>query len=196
MRNTKKEIMDLNVNKNMFMRKGFAILVLFCFSAIRMNAQVKPSGVYIGDTTCSVQCYFDNADRKMIDTICLRSCIFIKFQLDDNGTPVNIAFNHLATPIIRKFVLSTLNSTAGKWVFTDKKLRKKVKRKEYILLPFVFSFFSGKCDSKDTSFDNILGMLNYEDTSQNNKPENPAYLKASYFNGVLLNPVFLVSTYK
>jgi len=160
-------------------------------------SQVISKGIYIGDTSCSVQCYFDNSDRKGIDKMCLQSCVFIKFQIDHSGKPVNIEFNKLAPNPIREWVSSVLESTAGKWIFTDKKLRKRVSREEYVLLPFVFSFFkTPSCDSKDSSFDNILGMLNFgPPTIYNGGPEFIGSSKASYFKGILLGPILMISPY-
>lgn len=169
---------------------------LFFLNFCKIKGQVISKGIYIGDTTCSVQCYFDNSDRKLIDKLCLQSCVFIQFQIDHSGKPINIEFNNLAPLPIREWVSAALESTTGKWIFTDKKLRKRVRRKEYVLLPFVFSFFSSNCDSKDSSFKNILSMLNFEPpTIYTGEPVIPTYLKASYFNGILLNPVLLVSRY-
>jgi hypothetical protein len=171
-------------------------LVLF-FKIGEIKSQVILKGIYIGDTTCSVQCYFEYSDRKGIDKNCLQSCVFIKFQIDHSGKPVNIEFNKLAPKPIREWVSSVLESTAGKWIFTDKKLRKRVSRKEYVLLPFVFSFFkTTRCDSKDYSLDNILGMLNFDPpTIYTGKPEFIGSSKASYFKGILLNPILLISPY-
>jgi hypothetical protein len=168
--------------------------VLLFFEIGEIKSQVISKGIYIGDTTCSVQCYFEYSDRKGIDKLCLQSCVFIKFQIDHSGKPVNIEFNKLAPIPIREWVSSVLESTAGKWIFTDKKLRKRVRRKEYVLLPFAFSFFSSTCDSKDSSLDNIVGMLNFDPpTIYTGKPESPYYSKASYFKGILLGPILLVS---
>jgi len=178
------------------MRIILVVGALFFLKFSETKGQVFSKGIYIGDTTCSVQCYFEYSDRKGIDKNCLQSCVFIKFQIDHSGKPVNIEFNKLAPKPIREWVSSVLESTAGKWIFTDKKLRKRIRRKEYVLLPFVFSFFSSNCDSKDSSFKNILSMLNFEPpTIYTGEPEIPTYLKASYFNGILLNPVLLVSRY-
>ena len=177
-------------------KRIFVCVFLFFLNFCKIKGQVISKGIYIGDTTCSVQCYFDNSDRKLIDKLCLQSCVFIQFQIDHSGKPINIEFNNLAPLPIREWVSAALESTTGKWIFTDKKLRKRVRRKKYVLLPFVFSFFSSNCDSKDSSFKNILGMLNFEPpTIYTGEPEIATYLKASYFNGILLNPVLLVSRY-
>ena len=179
------------------MRIILVVGALFFLKISEIKGQVMSKGIYIGDTTCSVQCYFEYSDRKGIDKNCLQSCVFIKFQIDHSGKPVNIEFNKLAPKPIREWVSSVLESTAGKWIFTDKKLRKRVRRKEYVLLPFVFSFFkTTRCDSKDSSLDNILGMLNFDPpTIYTGKPEFSGYSKASYFKGILLNPILMISPY-
>ena len=171
--------------------------VLLFFKIGEIKSQVISKGIYIGDTTCTVQCYFENSDRKGIDKMCLQSCVFIKFQIDHYGKPVNIEFNKSAPNPIREWVSSVLESTAGKWIFTDKKLRKRVSGKEYVLLPFVFSFFkTPRCDSTDSSLDILLGMLNFEPpTIYTGNPECSYYSKASYFKGILLNPILMISPY-
>jgi len=179
-------------------KRIFVCVFLFFLNFCKIKGQVISKGIYIGDTTCSVQCYFDNSDRKLIDKLCLQSCVFIQFQIDHSGKPINIEFNNLAPLPIREWVSAALESTTGKWIFTDKKLRKRVRRKEYVLLPFVFSFFkTPRCDSKDSSLVNILGMLNFDPpTIYTGKPEFiGGSSKASYFNGILLDPILLISPY-
>ncbi|MFN9999245.1 MAG: hypothetical protein ACK52X_06455 [bacterium] len=188
--------MEKNAKKNNMLIKISVLTVLVFLNFSEIKSQVFSKGVYIGDTTCTVQCFFENSDRKFIDTICLRSCIFIKFQIDRSGKPINIVFNNLAAISLRSFVTSVLESTAGKWIFTSKKIRKRIRRNEFILLPIAFSFFSSKCVTKDSSLENILGMFNFEPAiNLPGEPIYPAYSKASYFNGILLNPVLLVSRY-
>lgn len=188
--------MEKNANKNNMLIKVSVFTVLFFLNFCEVKSQVFSKGVYIGDTTCTVQCYFENSDRKLIDTICLRSCIFIKFQIDRSGKPINIEFNNLAPISLRSFVTSVLESTAGKWIFTNKKIRKRVRRNEFILLPIAFSLFSSKCLTRESSLENILGMFNFEPAiTLTGVPIYPAYTKASYFNGILLNPVLLISRY-
>ena len=102
------------------MRIILVVGALFFLKISEIKGQVMSKGIYIGDTTCSVQCYFEYSDRKGIDKNCLQSCVFIKFQIDHSGKPVNIEFNKLAPKPIREWVSSVLESTAGKWIFTDK----------------------------------------------------------------------------
>lgn len=175
------------------------MLIVVLFSVNESFAQVK-NKFFIGDTTCSLQCYLDkyiaSGDQNILNSHCITSVIFIQFNLNQDGTVTNIQFNNETPEILKPWFTSFLQSTNKKWIYkrvSDTEVTLTNSKTKFMLPVAVVLTKTGCKEPINNVLESVLNMLNHTPADQKKTPHFLHYTGEDFFNGVFLNPLFIMS---
>ena len=165
----------------LFLMSASSVLCLHAQNGERKNVFTLENGCTL---QCALESYYSNHSINALDTVCIQSCVFVKFRVDDTGHVLDVECNAHTPEFLSSFLRSFLKSTDEKWRVDNPK--------QVLLLPVVCLLFKGNCHLKDETLPGIIGMLQFEkDSTIFSRPSMLGYREELPLECILLNPVIL-----
>ncbi len=175
---------------------GFALLGLCLVSHLVSGQVVIQEPVFKHPDRSSVVFMLDFFVKNNVgkfDTLCQRSCCFVKFKLDEKGkikevkctptTPVTLAL------AFEKMVMAT------NYYWSPRKINGQAVESQYFVLPILYLFeniYAG-CDVKDNCPDGIVNILNYNDEPYKRIPQELFDRSGETLDCIMLHPMLILS---
>lgn len=143
-----------------------------------------------GDFSKYIITYLSNKVTDEMDTLCIKSCTFISFIVNTEGNVDSIFCNRGTPKPLNDLFFQAIKSTNGYWKFIDSKQ----KQEQRFLLPICYQFAGTNCQIKNTTFDNIMNMLDFSD---NDKSKEKIWFPTNLLkvNCITLGPMYFGSTF-
>lgn len=162
------------------MFRNFIFLITFCIASSTCFAQSRQYPVFNFEGKTLSQYLTDYVGRMEVNQfqrLCLKSCTFAKFHVDDLGNVTGIATNKYTIPLLDSVIREAISSTAGKWQRTANK------EGADFLVPFVYNFATNCKESTDRTNESVGSMLEFSEVSSATKEGKP-------FEGKIMTTVF------
>ena len=133
--------------------------------------------------------FFSKNNHSQFDTLCIKSCSFISFTVNQDSTVDSIYCNKGTPAPLARLFIQAIYSTKGNWAIIDP-LKK---NKQRFILPVCYQFYVKNCVINNESFESIMTILDF---SGKNKIENIPFLpnNVPLVDCILLEPIYFGSS--